>query len=42
MHKPLKVLRQLGGWKTERTVSECYQHADEKQLRERLRNRRRA
>lgn len=42
MHKPLKVLCQLGGWKTERTVFECYQHADEGQMREALEDRRRA
>lgn len=42
MHKPLKVLCELGGWKTERTVFECYQHADEEQLREALEDRRRA
>ena len=42
MHMPLKVLCQLGGWKTERTVFECYQHADEAQMREALEARRRA
>ncbi|MGD2070956.1 MAG: hypothetical protein PVI57_19965 [Gemmatimonadota bacterium] len=42
MHKPLKVPCELGGWKTERTVFECYQHADEEQLREALEDRRRA
>jgi integrase len=42
MHKPLKVLCQLGGWKTHETVVECYQHADEEQLREALEDRRRA
>ncbi len=42
MHKPLKVLCELGGWKTERTVFECYQHTDEDQLREALGDRRRA
>lgn len=42
MHKPLKVLCELGGWKTHETVVECYQHADEEQLREALKDRRRA
>jgi integrase len=42
MHKPLKILCDLGGWKTHRTVVECYQHPDEGQLREALQDRRRA
>ena len=40
MHKPLKVLCQLGGWKSPQTVLSCYQHADEDQLREALADRR--
>lgn len=42
MHMPLKVLCDLGGWKTERTVFECYQHTDEDQLREALGGRKKA
>ena len=42
METPLKVLCQLGGWKTHQTVVECYQRADEAQLREALEARRRA
>ena len=42
MDQPLKVLCQLGGWKTARTVMECYQQADEGQLRNALQRRRRA
>lgn len=41
-HKPLKVLCELGGWKTERTVFKCYQHADQEELRDALEDRRRA
>jgi len=41
MDQPLKVLCQLGGWKTPHTVLECYQRADEGQLRTALDNRRR-
>ena len=33
MDLPLKVLCQLGGWKTAETVLQCYQHADEDRLR---------
>ena len=40
MEKPLKVLCQLGGWKTPDTLLECYQRADEGQLREALEHRR--
>ena len=36
MDQPLKVLCQLGGWKT---VLRCYQRADEDQLRQALANR---
>ena len=42
MDQPLKVLCQLGGWKTPHTVLECYQRADEGQLRTALDSRRRA
>ena len=39
--EPLKVLCELGGWKTAKTVLQCYQRADEGQLRQALANRRR-
>jgi len=42
MDQPLKVLCDLGGWKESRTVLQCYQQADEGQLRTALENRRRA
>ena len=42
MDQPLKVLCQLGGWKTPHTVLECYQRADEGQLRTALDSRHRA
>ena len=41
MDQPLKVLCELGGWKTAKTVLQCYQRADEGQLRQALTNRRR-
>ena len=41
MDEPLKVLCELGGWKTAKTVLQCYQKADEAQLREALANRQR-
>ncbi|MDE2761359.1 MAG: site-specific integrase [Gemmatimonadota bacterium] len=41
MDQPLKVLCELGGWKTAKTVLECYQRADEGQLRKALDARRR-
>ena len=41
MDQPLKVLCELGGWKTAKTVLQCYQRADEGQLREALASRRR-
>jgi len=41
MDEPLKVLCELGGWKTAKTVLQCYQKADEAQLRKALANRRR-
>ena len=42
MDQPLKVLCELGGWKTAQTVLQCYQRADEGQLRKALEHRRRA
>ena len=42
MHQPLKVLCELGGWKSAKTVLRCYQQADEAQLRTALEDRRRA
>ena len=36
MDLPLKVLCDLGGWKTAKTVLQCYQRADEGQLRKAL------
>ncbi len=42
MDQPLKVLCELGGWKTAQTVLQCYQRADEDQLRKALEDRRRA
>ncbi len=41
MDQPLKVLCDLGGWKTAKTVLRCYQRADEGQLRTALEARRR-
>ncbi|MXX35346.1 MAG: site-specific integrase [Gemmatimonadetes bacterium] len=41
MNQPLKVLCELGGWKTAQTVLQCYQRADEDQLRQALEDRRR-
>ncbi|MYA09996.1 MAG: tyrosine-type recombinase/integrase, partial [Gemmatimonadetes bacterium] len=42
MDQPLKVLCELGGWKTAKTVLQCYQRADEGQLRTALEARRRS
>ena len=39
MDQPLKVLCQLGGWKTAQTVLQCYQRADEDRLRQALEDR---
>ena len=39
MDQPLKVLCELGGWKTAKTVLECYQRPDEAQLRRALASR---
>ena len=41
MDQPLKVLCELGGWKTSRTIFECYQRADQTRLKEVLEQRRR-
>ena len=38
--KPLKILCQLGGWKSPQTVLMCYQHPDEDALRDALNDRR--
>ncbi|MCY4648192.1 MAG: site-specific integrase [Gammaproteobacteria bacterium] len=40
MNQPLKVLCELGGWKTAQTVLRCYQRADENRLRKALEERR--
>ena len=40
MDLPLKVLCELGGWKTAQTVLQCYQRPDEDRLREALEARR--
>ena len=32
MDQPLKVLCELGGWKSAQTVLQCYQQADQEQL----------
>ena len=40
MDQPLKILCELGGWKTARTVLQCYQKADQDQLRKALEDRR--
>lgn len=40
MDQPLKILCELGGWKTARTVLQCYQKADQDQLRKALQDRR--
>ena len=42
MNQPLKVLCELGGWKTAQTVLQCYQRADQDRLREALEDRRSA
>ncbi len=42
MDQPLKVLCELGGWKTAKTVLQCYQRPDAGQLRKALEDRRRA
>ena len=42
MNQPLKVLCELGGWKTAETVLQCYQRADEDRLRQALAERQRA
>ena len=40
MNRPLKVLCELGGWTAAQTVLQCYQRADEGQLRRALKERR--
>ena len=40
MDQPLKVLCELGGWNTAKTVLQCYQRADEDRLRRALTSRR--
>ena len=42
MNQPLKVLCELGGWKTAQTVLQCYQRADQDLLRKALEDRRKA
>ena len=42
MNQPLKVLCELGGRKTARTVLQCYPRADQDRLRKALEGRRRA
>ena len=42
MGQPLKVLCELGGWKSYQTLLECYQRPDMSQMREALDDRRRA
>ncbi len=41
MHKPLKVLCDLGGWKDPSTVLKCYQLPDQEEMREALEDRKR-
>ena len=40
MDQPMKVLCELGGWKTAQTVLQCYQQADQRRLRRALEYRR--
>ena len=42
MDQPLKVLCDLGGWKSAQTVLRCYQQADQRRLRKALEHRTRA
>ncbi len=42
MDQPLKVLCELGGWKTAQTVLQCYQQVNQGQLKNALEHRRRA
>ena len=39
MDQPLKVLCELGGWKTPHTILQCYQHANVDRLRQALEDR---
>ena len=41
MHQPLKILCELGGWKSPRTILTCYQQPNEQQIRAALSDRRR-
>ena len=41
MDQPLKVLSQLGGWKSPQTILMCYQHPDQERMKEALTGRRR-
>jgi integrase len=41
MHQPLKVLCELGGWKSPQTILTCYQQPGEEQMRVALSDRRR-
>lgn len=41
MDQPLKVLCELGGWRTSQTVLQCYQRPDEDRLKKALHERRR-
>lgn len=42
MDLPLSVLCEFDSWKTAQTVLQCYQRADEEQLRKALKERRTA
>ena len=42
MDQPLKVVCEVGGWKSHRTVVDCYQQPNEERLREALTGRKRA
>ena len=42
MDQPMKVLCELGGWKTAQTVLQCYQRADQRRLRKALEHRTRS
>lgn len=42
MDRPVEVLCELGGWKTAKTVPQCYQRPDAGQLRKGLEDRGRA
>ena len=42
MDQPLKMLCELGGWKTAQMALQCYQRADEVRLTKALKDRQRA